>query len=122
MLPTIVEISYDEAMQKFKPLYIREKLPTNNPKDSRWFANEFSCGCLVRVSNKVARIKGTVTFEEWRGHGYGESILLRLIDVAKQEKYEKIEVYSKHPVWFFRNGFSERRVTSWGVSVMEKNL
>jgi len=122
MLPTIVEVSYDEAMAKFKRLYQKEKLPTNNPKDSRWFVSEFSSGCLVKVSAKTCRIKGTVTFEEWRGHGYGQQILLRLIDIAKQENYEKIEVYSKHPNWFFRNGFIERRVTNWGVSVMEKSL
>lgn len=122
MLPQIIEISYEEAMRRFKPLYVREKLPTNNPLNSRWFASEFACGCLVRVSNKVARIKGTVTFEEWRGQGFGEQVLLKLIEVAVAEKYEKIEVYSKHPAWFMRNNFVERRKTNWGVSVMEKNL
>jgi N-acetylglutamate synthase-like GNAT family acetyltransferase len=122
MLPKIVEISYEEAMQRFKSLYLREKLPTNNPINSRWFASEFSCACLVRASDKTARIKGTVTFEEWRGHGYGEQILLRIIDIARCQKYEKIEVYSKHPAWFFKNGFNERRKTNWGVSVMEKSL
>lgn len=119
---TVVEISYEEAMSRFKHLYIQEKLPTNNPINSRWFATEFACGCLVRVNKKVARIKGTIVFNEWRGHGFGEQLVLHRINLAAKEKYEKIEVYSRHPKWYLKNGFVERRVTSWGVVVLEKDL
>ena len=122
MLPTITEVPYEVAMAKFKPLYIREKLPTNNPKNSRWFISEYACGCLVELNKKICRLKGGVVFEEWRGYGYGEQLLQHRIDVATKQNYEKIEVYSRHPKWFLKNGFVERRVTSWGVSVMEKSL
>lgn len=118
----IVEVTHAEAMEKFYMAYLSEHLGVNNPKDSRWFMSEATCGCLVKASNTVARIKGTITFKEWRNLGYGEAMLERLITEAQKAGFKKIEVFSKYPNWFAQNGFSCRRVTSWNVSVMEKVL
>lgn len=118
----IVEVTHAEAMEKFLMAYLSEHLGVNNPKDSRWFMSDVACGCLVKASKTVARIKGTITLKEWRNLGYGEAILERLIEEATKAGFQKIEVFSKYPNWFANNGFTRRRVTSWGVAVMEKNL
>jgi GNAT superfamily N-acetyltransferase len=118
----IVEVTHAEAMDKFVMAYLADGLGVNNPKDSRWFMSEVACGCLVKASKSVARIKGTITLKEWRNLGYGEAILERLIEEAQKAGFTKIEVFSKYPTWFANNGFTRRRVTSWGVAVMEKDL
>jgi GNAT superfamily N-acetyltransferase len=118
----IEEISFDEVCRLFGPLYVRERLPIKEIQNVRWFASEVACGALVHASAKKARIKGTVTFPEWRGMGYGEQILLRLIAEAKLAEYKTIEIFAKYPQWFLDRGFHLVRNTPWGTSVLQSDL
>jgi GNAT superfamily N-acetyltransferase len=118
----INEIPYEEVVRLFGPLYVREKLPIKEVQNARWFASEVACGALVAASKKKTRIKGTVTFPEWRGMGYGEQILLRLIKEAKNSGYETIEIFAKYPDWFLDRGFIVMRVTAWGTTVLQRDL
>jgi len=119
---SIKEISFDEVCRLFGPLYVRERLPIKEIQNVRWFASEVACGALVHASAKKARIKGTVTFPEWRGMGYGEQILHRLIAEAKLTGYETIEIFAKYPDWFIKKGFKVVRNTPWGTSVLQSDL
>ena len=114
----IKEITYEEVLRLFGPLYVRERLPIKEVENVRWFASEVACGGLVRASKRKARIKGTATFPEWRGMGYGEEILERLITEARNDDYKTIEVFAKYPRWFLNRGFEVVRVTAWGTAVL----
>ena len=118
----VEEIPYEEVLKRFKHLYIQESLPIKATKDVRWFASEVACGALIKVSAKKGRIKGTVTFPEWRGMGYGEAILWRLIQEAKLEGFNTIAVFAKYPSWFQKQGFEVLRITAWGTVVLQGDV
>lgn len=118
----ISEVTYPEAMKRFKALLVAEKLPVREVATARWFCSEVSIGALVVASASLGRIKATATFPEWRGFGYGEDMLWHLIGKAKDSGLTRIEVFSKHPEWFERQGFAVDRMTTWGTPVMRAGL
>lgn len=122
MLP-IEQISYEEAMKRFRYLYRMENLPSAEVAGAFWFANDGSCAALVKVGNgKTWRIKGTVTAPELRGQGYGDAMLRHLIQEATKNGAEVIESFARNPKWYLNNGFHVKRVTKWGVTVVSMNL
>lgn len=120
----IKQITYEEAMKRFRHLYRMEKLPHEPVANAEWYASEFTCGALVWIDkNKTkARIKGTVTTPEYRGHGYGEALVLHRIAIAEATGAKVIEVYARHPNWYLKNGFEVVRDTGWGVIVLRKKV
>jgi GNAT superfamily N-acetyltransferase len=119
----IQEISYTEAMRQFEYLYKMEKLPSGPVLGGTWYASDGSCAALVKIGNgKKYRIKGTVTAPELRGEGYGDAMLRHLIAMAVERGAEVVESYAKEPAWYLRNGFEVKRVTKWGVTVVQKSL
>ena len=122
MSQPIVEVTYEEAMRRFKYLYKMENLPALPVAGATWFANDGSCAALVAASKDKARIKGTVTAPELRGQGYGGRMLLHLIQEAKKRGFKVIESFAKDPKWYLANGFEVVRVTKWGVTVVTKSL
>lgn len=120
----IQQISYEEAMRRFKHVYRMEKLPHLPVATAVWYGNDVSCGALVWVGNdrRTARIKGTVTVPEERGHGHGDALLRHLIQEAEAGGAKTIEVYAKDPAWYLRNGFTTTRVTSWNTTVLRRVL
>jgi GNAT superfamily N-acetyltransferase len=94
----VEEVTYEDVLKRFKHLYIQEGLPIKATTNVRWFASEVAVGALIKVSAKKGRIKGTATLPEWRGMGYGEAILWRLIEEAKLEALDtktQIEEHAK---------------------------
>lgn len=118
----IAEITYAEAMRRFKPLMRAEGLPPTDAQGCRWFAIEDVAVAALVVTPSLARIKATATAPEWRGYGYGEALLLHLSMVARQEGVPQMEVFARHPAWFERNGWQVQRVTTWGTTVLRKKL
>ena len=118
----IAEVTYEEAMKRFKYLYKMEKLPALPVAGATWFADDGSCAALVAVSKDKARIKGTVTAPELRGQGYGGRMLQHLIQEAQDRGFKVIESFAKDPKWYLANGFEVVRVTKWGVTVVTKSL
>lgn len=119
----ITEVSYEEAMRRFKNLYRMEKLPDKPVSGATWYANDYSCAALVKVGNSgTYRIKGTVTAPEMRGQGYGDMMLRHLITVARDKGATLIEAFAKNPGWYLRNGFTVKRVTSWDTTVVQMSV
>lgn len=119
----IVEITYEEAMKRFRYLYRMENLPSEPVAGAFWFANDGACAALVKVGNgKKWRIKGTVTAPELRGLGYGDAMLRHLIAEARKNGAQVIESFAKNPAWYLRNGFKVQRVTNWGTTVVSLDL
>lgn len=118
----IREVTYEEAMSRFKALYVAEGLPWKPVTAARWFASEVACGALVIASKSLVRLKGAVTEPEWRGMGYGEDLLWHRLEVAASIGASRVEVFTRHPAWFQRHGFDVDRVTKWGTPVMSRTL
>jgi GNAT superfamily N-acetyltransferase len=112
-------ISHEEVLKRFKSVYAAEGLSCKDIKNTLWFASENSCAALVLVSAKKVRIKATVTRPEYRGLGYGNAMLLHLIN-AKESEGLIIESFAKNPKWYLKNGFTVDRVTKWGVCVVQR--
>jgi GNAT superfamily N-acetyltransferase len=123
-MSSIQAVTYEEAMKRFRYLYRMENLPHAPVAGAEWFASEYSCGALVWVGagHKKARLKGAVTAPEARGQGHGAAMLNHRIERAREAGATVIEVYARHPAWFLRNGFTVKRVTTWGVHVLERRL
>ena len=119
-MKAIFEVTYEEAMRRFKNLYRMEKLPHLPVATAVWYANDIVCGALVWVGkdHKTARIKGTVTVPEERGQGHGEALLKHLISEAFAKGAQTIEVFAKEPAWYLKNGFDIVRVTKWDTTVL----
>ena len=98
----IVEVTYEEAMKRFKYLYKMEKLPALPVAGATWFANDGSCAALVAASKDKARIN--------------------LIQEAQDRGFKVIESFAKDPKWYLANGFEVIRVTKWGVTVVSRSL
>jgi len=118
----IVQISYEEAMKRFRYLYRMENLPAEPVAGATWYANDGSCAALVKASQTNVRIKGTVTSPELRGLGYGDAMLRHLIQEAKEQGYLTIEAFARNPAWYLRNGFQVKRLTKWNVTVVSRSL
>lgn len=118
----ITEVTYEEAMRRFRYLYKMENLPSSPILGATWFANDGSCAALVTVSKDKARIKGTVTAPELRGQGYGDTMLRHLIAEARARGFKVIESFARNPKWYLQNGFEVVRVTKWGVTVVSMKL
>ena len=110
-------VTYEDVMATFRPAFRSAHLPDGPVASASWFASEVACGALVRASSTKARIKGTLTLPEWRGLGYGEAILLRLLDEARAGGYSSVEVFTR-PAWYLRHGFKVARTTPYGVQVL----
>ena len=123
----IKEISVQQVIQDWGRLYRQERLsctPTNN---THWYANDFTCASLFWRSSYKARIKGTVTRPEFRGFGYGSTMLHYLINVVQERANElnhtiHLESYARNPKWYLANGFTVDRITPWGVTVVERDI
>lgn len=127
--PTNVRvIEHDEVIKRFKKGYAAEKLSCTQTSDTLWFANEVACAALVRVTPAKYRIKATLTLPAYRGHGYGGAMLTVLIDMAiilairHDQKSVIIESFARNPKWYLDNGFTVKRVTQWGVTVVQKEM
>lgn len=121
----IREITYDDAMRRFGAAMRASKLPTKPVNNCVYYANDYACGALVYINppaKTLARIKATVTLPEWRGFGYGEQILLHLIDEATRNGCTRIEVFTEQPDWYLRHGFTEVRTAPWGTKVLASSL
>jgi predicted GNAT family acetyltransferase len=116
---------HNEVITKFKSVYAQEKLSCEPTKNTFWFVNEASCAALLVVTPNKFRIKGTVTRPEYRGQGYGSAMLKHLImtaEVMAAGQKATIESFAKNPKWYLDNGFKVKRVTKWGVTVVEAEL
>jgi N-acetylglutamate synthase-like GNAT family acetyltransferase len=124
MIEVIERVTHGEAMRRFKYLYRMEKLPSNNVSSAEWYASDISCAALVWVdrAHTKARIKGTVTAPECRGQGAGQRMLQRLILEAVNGGAKTIESFARDPKWYLANGFKTKRVTKWGVTVVEMHV
>jgi ribosomal protein S18 acetylase RimI-like enzyme len=120
----IKQISYEEAMRRFRNVYRMEKLPHEPVASADWYASQEACGALVWVGKdrKLARIKGTVTAPESRGQGHGDALLRHLEAEAALGGAQGLEVYAKNPAWYQRNGWQVKRITKWGTTVLTKQL
>jgi hypothetical protein len=118
----IEKVSYEEAMRRFKHVYVKEGLPYCNVRGATWYASEFSCGALVAASATKFRFKGGVTLPEHRCLGHGEAMLSYREQEAVNLGAQVLEVFSKAPAWFLRNDWVKSRVTAWGVWVLTKTL
>lgn len=114
----IIEVTYEEAMSRFRGLLTAEKLPTKPVASARWYVTDVSVGALVLASKTTARIKATATLPEWRGYGYGDQMLRHLIDEARRHNRSQIEVYTEQPGWYYRNGFEHVRTAPWGTLIL----
>lgn len=119
---TVHEVDYETVMRRFRAAFRMEHLPTKPVPSARWFASEFACGALVPYGKSGLRIKGTVTLPEYRGMGYGLTVIERLIEEATASGAAEVEVFARHPGLFLRLGFEERRTTSWGTTVLRRRL
>jgi len=118
----IREVTYEECMAQYRALLVAERLPVKPVASARYYVSEVACGALVVASKSLGRVKATATLPEWRGYGYGEDILWHLFDAARGLGLTRIEVFSRHPGWFERQGFQVDRVTKWGTPVMSRTL
>lgn len=100
----IREVTHEEAMARFRALYVQERLPTKKVH-ARWWMSEVACGALTLRSKTRCTMKGTIVMPEWRGFGYAEPLLWRRIQVAQEMGFQVIDVYSRHPGWYYRHGF-----------------
>ena len=105
----ISEVTYEEAMRRFKRLYVAERLPYKPISSGRWFASEVSCAALAWSGTEVARLKGAVVEPEWRGLGIGEAMVLHRVQEARAAGARTIEVFTKNPQWFLKHGWVEYR-------------
>jgi predicted GNAT family acetyltransferase len=123
----IREISVVKVISEWGRLYKEERLscaPTNN---TNWYANDYTCASLFWRSPTKARIKGTVTRPEYRGFGYGSTMLHYLINKVQEKANElgqsiNLESYARNPKWYLANGFTQSRITPWGVTVVEMQV
>lgn len=124
MTERIQRVSHEEAMRQFKYLYRMEKLPSDDVGSADWYASDISCAALVWVdrAHTKARIKGTVTAPEYRGQGAGQRMLQHLIREAVLGGATVIESFARDPKWYLANGFVTKRVTKWGVTVVEMHI
>lgn len=118
----IREVTYEECMALYRPLLVAERLPVKPVASARYYVSEVACGALVVASRTLGRVKATATLPEWRGYGYGEDMLWHLIESARDLGLSRIEVFSRHPGWFQRQGFAVDRMTSWNTPVMSAPL
>lgn len=119
MLP-IQQVSYEEAMKRFRYLYRMENLPSAEVASADWYVSDYACGAIVWNKTRTkARLKGAVVAPESRGQGHGEEMLKHRIEVAKEQGAKSIEVFARHPSWFLRNGFKVKRITAWNITVLE---
>ena len=123
----IKEITLQEVIRKFGHVYREERLSTAATNNTNWYANDFTCASLFWRTPYKARIKGTVTLPEYRGFGYGSTMLNYLINVVQEKANElgqtiHLESYARNPKWYLANGFTVDRVTQWGVTVVERNI
>lgn len=121
----IHEISLQEVIRKFGPVYKEERLSLAATRNTNWYANDYSCASLYWQTPRKARIKGTVTLPEYRGFGYGSTMLQHLITVVERKAQElgqpiQLESYARNPKWYLNNGFSVHRVTPWSVTVVRR--
>lgn len=63
-----------------------------------------------------------MTLPEWRGMGYGQDVLIHRLHEARAAGFKEIEVFTRHPAWFERHGFTVLRMTKWGTPVMVCDL
>jgi GNAT superfamily N-acetyltransferase len=117
-----VKVSYEEAMARFKHVYLAEGLPTDPVMGAEWFATDFACGAVVWVGkfNRFARLKGGVVLPEHRGKGHGEEMILARERYAISKGASELEVFARRPDWFLRHGWKPHRLTKWGVQVLRK--
>lgn len=118
----IQEVRYEEAMARFRALLVAERLPVKPVASARWYVSEVAVGALVVASASLGRIKATAVQPEWRGFGYGEDMLWHLVEQAQSLGLRRMEVYSRFPGWFARNGFEVVRTAQWGTPIMARDL
>lgn len=123
----IREIPQPEVVKRFGHIYRQERLSCQDMKNTYWYANEFTCASLYWRTPIKARIKGTVTLPEYRGFGYGSTMLHYLITKVQEKANATgqtihLESYARNPKWYLANGFTVQRVTQWGVTVVEREI
>lgn len=115
----IKEIEQSEVVKRFGHVYREERLSCTAMKNVNWYANDYACASLNWITPYKVRIKGTVTLPEYRGFGYGSTMLSYLMELIGTTEHEvKVESYARNPKWYLEHGFEVSRITPWGVTVV----
>ena len=113
------ETSYQQ-IRIFKSYGAKERVSISNTGNTKWYCiidkNRLMVGCCgLYLAAKKCRIKGDYIFEYHRGKGYGEFITQCRLMIAKKLDYKMIEVYTLHPHYYEKKGFTIHKEMRKGV-------
>jgi amino-acid N-acetyltransferase len=72
------------------------------------------CGALVPLNDKLVEVRSLAIHESQHGNGLGSSLVLQLLQMARERGYAQVCALTLRPKFFIRLGFEQ--VDRWSIS------
>lgn len=72
------------------------------------------CGALVPLNDKLVEVRSLAIHESQHGNGLGSSLVLQLVQMARERGYAQLCALTLRPKFFIRLGFAQ--VDRWSIS------
>lgn len=89
-------------------------LDRNELHHNRQAQRVVGCGAVVPLTDTLVEIRSLAIDESQHGKGLGSTLVLHLLDLARERKYQQVCALTLRPNFFVRLGFS--LVDRWSIS------